>query len=395
MMMMMVMIMALASESDITGMDGSSVGIAATEVVFMPKKKVAVCITGLRRFILEAMIQDPYHCHVVRGIEKLGAEVDTYISISKSENQTQADIDALRQSLIKAYKAVSVRISKGDREFPTDYENRCDVDNGRILRWGAWRDPLTQFIASRDCYHQIEAKEAKEGFKYDWIFRMRTDQFFLQDIHIPFDDRNFVYVPHGGMDGSLGQVCLNDHSFLCPRELCRPYFELLELFESDKCVKRTNTTTKTTTTTTTTVENETVPKRYDGPPKKPFLLPPRPKYAQGQMYFLWSYGGSWDWTKDNLARAEVFSSSWQYNVNRNRTCGVIKEAPWLYSILRKQQNYCDRRMVHLWRGNQTKLREDHRPFIDRCLSLHARRKSPPRLSGLDRNCASILYGGGK
>ena len=122
---------------------------------------------------------------------------------------------------------------------------------------------MVQWFALRLCYEAVEAHEARRGARYDWLLRTRTDLVFVTPTPLAAPlSRAHAYVPIGGMSGDEScpprrgsnrvaarpqrstpsphrdaDKCLNDHVFLCPRRLCRPYFTLLELFSSERCVE--------------------------------------------------------------------------------------------------------------------------------------------------------------
>ena len=96
---------------------------------------------------------------------------------------------------------------------------------------------LQQWATIRHAYRLIEQTERRRGAAYAWVIKTRTDVAFFEDLGaiVARSAPDRVHVPRNGMTESLDSRCHNDHLFWCPRHLCRPYFELLEIFESPLC----------------------------------------------------------------------------------------------------------------------------------------------------------------
>ena len=81
----------------------------------------------------------------------------------------------------------------------------------------------------RACFDEVVATEASRGLRYAWLMRARTDL-----VHLPQQPTptflaelppTHAYVPMSTSMSSFPLAkCQNDHLFLCPRRLCRPYF---------------------------------------------------------------------------------------------------------------------------------------------------------------------------
>jgi hypothetical protein len=68
------------------------------------------------------------------------------------------------------------------------------------------------------------------------IIRLRTDLVFFEPLPTPHTlSTSHAHVPSGGCTYAPLARWTNDHLFVCPRGLCHPYFELLELWTSPQC----------------------------------------------------------------------------------------------------------------------------------------------------------------
>jgi len=125
----------------------------------------------------------------------------------------------------------------------------------------------------------IVSAEEERGFQYEWILRTRTDTVFFDDIGaiVAASEPDRVYVPRNGMSNDLSQRCQQDLIFWCPRHLCRPYFTVLELFDSPHCQGASRELDVDRSAAPSVfaerVEGEWTPNGVEGPPSSDFWLP--------------------------------------------------------------------------------------------------------------------------
>ena len=61
--------------------------------------------------------------------------------------------------------------------------------------------------------------------RYDWLLKLRPDLVFFDGLPLLATLRpHSVFVPRGVMTSRPTLQLMNDHVFLCPRALCKPYF---------------------------------------------------------------------------------------------------------------------------------------------------------------------------
>eukprot|EP00966_Prymnesium_polylepis_P235154 5439242-Prymnesium_polylepis.1 len=119
-----------------------------------------------------------------------------------------------------------------------------------------------------------------------------------------------------------GITCMNDHVFVCPRALCRSYFSLLEVFQSEHCVPVVNASQHTGLSTIFAAEGHSgrlVPNGVHGPPASPFVVPSAPQTwftAQWYVFARFTAAG-------RVCRAAEAPES---------CCGAIREIEWWYTL---------------------------------------------------------------
>lgn len=252
---------------------------------------VAVCITGLQRNLLAKPMRSMFMQHVSEPLQRAGYRVDVYMSI--------VNPISTRDTILKSYAPVVLDFLKsadlGAHRLMSIAEG--DTDDSQQI--------LTQWQSIRNCYDHIEKMEMKTGKPYSWIYRLRSDAIALADVPLPSGlSLDSVYVPKAGMTGEWKYACINDHAFLCPRALCRPYFTVPELWSSNYTSKDSNL-------------QESVPDGISGPPTEPFRLP-RKSSSFGQFWFGARYGTT------GCNDDEMPSSC----------CGLIRPVPWYYVLSR-------------------------------------------------------------
>lgn len=241
---------------------------------------IAICINGQERGLLFKMVLRSFEEHVRKPLIQQGFGVDVFLSI----------VDAISPKTViqEAYRAKSLNYI-GKEQF----ETKCELPR-----------ELMQFVSIQDCYEQIESMEESGNFRYDWIYRQRADILYISDVpsvsSLSLDD---AYVSHGGMTDIPRYQCMNDHIFLCPRQLCRPYFRLLELYTSKySCSHEVSAPS-------------VVPSGMDGPPISPFRLP-YSDWISPQLIWHLRYNGS--------TCVEGQSDS--------ECCGRLRELEWHYDL---------------------------------------------------------------
>ncbi|CAK0903246.1 unnamed protein product, partial [Prorocentrum cordatum] len=255
---------------------------------------VAVCFNGLQRHLLSWPVRYHYVKHVEEPLQRYGFKVDRYLSVVKPFAPL---------SVISAtYNATALREVPEEKFYTSCNSKKHIVD----------RKELLQYVSVRDCYEQIEAVESAANARYTWIYRMRTDMVHLADIPLhPGLSQQFAYVSHGGMSSGHGWQCMNDHIFLCPRRLCRPYFFVIELWDNQFSCGSSRP------------KQDLLPEGWDGPPSEPFVLPKKPNSMQ-QWYFFRRYTRSTQGRPCNSTQTDA------------ECCGLLRELEWWYVLARNK-----------------------------------------------------------
>ena len=352
---------------------------AALVLVGVYGTSMAVCVGGELRSVLDLAQRSTYHCHVVASLRRVQVHVDTFLAISGGQASELAGSARQRtyNALRDAYNPVAMRVLENDGWHDPDlsarYTNRCNVSlSGVGFYAGKNRDIFMQYIPLRVCYRMIEMEEKRRGGHYNWIYRVRTDMVHVQDVTEAFPNLmrfngSRVFTPFGGMSARRGNPLVNDHAFLCPRRVCRPYFEVLELLDSEHCINAgSGNASHGSHGPAGAIES------CDGPPTSPFSLP----RGEPADYLMLRYFG----------------------LNHHRGCAKAGSMMLRYVVppggisFRK---FCTRRLLQHWsavesEGNDGPVRLDSNrsailrvqmPYLRRCDALGVLQDSARRLTG--------------
>ena len=243
--------------------------LAAHGLQAAPPAGVAVAIVGILRALISEPVSSTYRTSVVEPLERAGLPVDTFIVVvsdasdscggvtshpgcgrDQMDNNVFTESEAeLRAAVQRAYAPIEFRVIP-ERDCVQDFVPGCEAWNSESTNdtgTGAAgprsvRDfntrILQQWATNQAAYERILAAEETRGQRYAWILKTRTDVVFFQSLGSFIASsarRDRVYAPRNGMSPFLDQRCQTDLLFWCPRELCRPYFMLLEIFSSQFC----------------------------------------------------------------------------------------------------------------------------------------------------------------
>ena len=214
----------------------------AAQTLTAGARRCAVCVTGLQRTLVDLPIVTSFRTSIRLPLRQAGWAVDAHIVVSAPSGTdhgprggSSAVVPELevRRRIEEAYRPRSVTLlppGTATRWVTQPPNAQCAIDSA-----ARWQNPATgdahhysvllQHVATSVCYDEVEAAEARDGARYDWIVRVRTDLVHLAPIPLartmprPLSERH-VYVPVNGMSGNPSYRCMNDHAFLCPRKLC-------------------------------------------------------------------------------------------------------------------------------------------------------------------------------
>lgn len=193
----------------------------------------AICVTGQLRTLLAQAVRTTFAEHLLEPLTNAGFRADVFIYLSADQSADASEVARVTSAVQSAYAPVQLSLRNdtwcdvncGSRGTLTRNLEHASAVCARCTR------PLTQFIGIADCFNAVLHLEANASFKYAWIVRTRSDVVYYSSLRLPLN-KTFVYVPAAGMTNKKSIWCHNDHLFVCPRHLCRPYFTLLELWES-------------------------------------------------------------------------------------------------------------------------------------------------------------------
>ena len=344
------------------------------------KLSVGVCVTGLQRTLLHPAVNGSLLRRVVRPLRASGLGVDTFMVVVANWSATPANqSDALRTAITDAFASASLAslIFLEARHVSAGPNGTCGVHGGTAVWAQPWyhsrtiRAPsegnvrhsnktLAQFVGLHACYAEVVKRERTLGTSYSWLLRTRTDVVFLQTLRLPHDV-TVAYVPQDGMNVHPLALCTNDHLFLCPRHLCRPYFELLELWESPHCRRDARAAatrgswplladgvpeTLSSLARIAPTPNASAPWGLQPPlaPTAPFLLPALPLIADAQWYWLARYGGALRGPCDARLTTD------------ENCCGLLREMPFSYDLARDRGSFVLECKMHTRRAPADQLR---------------------------------------
>ena len=212
-----------------------------------------------------------------------GHHVDTFIVVAEQDPANQP----LHDNITAAYTPAAVRLSAHGAGFHA----ACRLAS-RLGHFQGASAGILQWVSVSTCFDLVEQAEERRGSSYDWVVRMRTYMVLLSALRLPAAT-DVAYVPGGGMSARSWLRCCNDHLFICPRRLCRPYFTLIHNFNTANCTPLAD-----------------FGAGGDGVlPDGTLREPPAP------LSFPW-----------HIARA--------YNATQNASCGRIRELGVLYAVAR-------------------------------------------------------------
>ena len=168
-----------------------------------------------------------------------------------------------RTELIRKWRPTSLDFLVDDAENMYTYPWACSP--GPSLGYPAQEPPICPSTvgtttapycnSSASTSATGRSREEARGAHYRWLFRMRSDLVALAPLPLTAlaatDREQFAYLPLGGFSPNDADMCASDHLFLCPRALCRSYFELTELWTSPLCTRNASEATATIFATNT------------------------------------------------------------------------------------------------------------------------------------------------
>ena len=319
---------------------------------------VGICVTGLLRGFLSSGVQSQFQRHLIQPLEAAGTEIGIFVVVVKDwANETRTPV--VKRAVEEAYfptdlylmplQAMRLRCSQSLKRSCHEAEG-CNpghwTESGTRYNLNSAKKVLTQWLGIRESYRMVLRNEKQQARRYRWLLRTRTDLLFFEPVRLtlPLD---YVYVPFGGMSPSPKAACTNDHIFLCPRGLCRAYFELVELWDSEHCIddaiQANQTARRASIFARRTTSGRLLPQ---GEPQGRFVTPKLPFEAiDAEWYFFARY---------NPAPAHVCTAS---PANEPASCcGLIREFRFKYALVRRppyelNAPLCDTFLAALWRGS--------------------------------------------
>ena len=318
------------------------------------RPRVAACITGVQRTLLELPVRSTYHSRVRVPLEGRGLAVHTFLAVvhphrrgAVNESQQQ-----LREAIRDAYSPRSLTLvpAEASESWIRNAPNmRCALRSG-----STWANPrgdvsvLLQWHAIGLCFGAAEELERRERMEYAWMLRLRTDLVYYADVPLPQGlSPAHAYVSSSGMTNDPLYRCMNDQILICPRRLCRPYFRLLELWSSPHCNAtslpspeggprdadaatggRADGSHLEAPRSIFAAADATAPQGVTGPPDAPFVMPLPPReqrrpHMSAQWYFFARYS-----TRYGAPPCRPREST-------EECCGpFLREVAWPYSIAR-------------------------------------------------------------
>jgi hypothetical protein len=279
---------------------------------------VAVCVTGIPRTLFRPHVYESFNKHVVSSIAAEGWRPEVFLvpSVDLADTARMAEVRTLALRTLNSLVKVSFVSTE-----PLRPRLRCTMPL-LVLPMREQLDSfktLQQWVGMEHCYDEIGRAEQSRGEAYRWIVRVRTDAVFYRSVSLAALNETGVYVPLGGMSATHHMRCMNDHMFVCPRALCRPYFKLIELFVHAACRNSSSPDTRVH-----------VPTGLLAPPTEPFVLPRQVRIARqrirtAQWWFASRYGAK-EWCRT----PDVYTVPGQ----EVPCCGSLREYPWIYSLSR-------------------------------------------------------------
>lgn len=295
-----------------------------------------VCITGLLRSLLHPLVHKSYAERIVAPLARAGVTVATHIVVVgkwAALNHTQ-----LEQAIRDTYTVESLQLLA-----PQSPRYRC-----RPSQLGARHvlpsHVLAQFVAIRHCLAAVTRAEHSRGAPYAYLMRARTDIYWMEELplaHILAAARYRAIVPQFGMGPPGTPAYFNDHLFVCPRALCRPFFELLEIFESEHCRENPDHADYQGRDLMLGAEQQTSARRLGSifltnhslrhAPDRPFLLTHPRAGIDAQWYAVARYSASAQAANDAVDSRRCYCRS-RYNPVCHCNGTRLAAVRWVYTI---------------------------------------------------------------
>jgi hypothetical protein len=181
---------------------------------------VAVLVVGQKRALCSPLFYNNLHDFLIRPLNLGGFSVNTFIYTTVHDEHFSPELvnvsnctEALR---VLRPKSIHFR-TEVDELAPND---KCPYNSSMVMK------VYQQFYAVHQAFKQQRSFQGFAGSQSSWLFKVRTDNFFLSPFPVQvLQLRTFAFVPFGGMTYDRSCELLNDHMFICPTELCTPYFD--------------------------------------------------------------------------------------------------------------------------------------------------------------------------
>ena len=178
---------------------------------------------GLARTLMHRLVVRAYHA-LARSFEAQGYSFETFLVLADENLGVGGTTSAWKDAAARAYRAAAVVTTE---PTPLRCNPRCATQcvlskaNHSVVLF-LW---LQQFERIRLAYESVTAHEARVGARFEWLLKVRPDLLFLGELPpLAALPPQHVFVPRGVMTSDPSLQRLNDHVFLCPRDMCAGHF---------------------------------------------------------------------------------------------------------------------------------------------------------------------------